>query len=159
MVWKWIRLSVLFSSLSLVLTAQDSDNQAEVEEDLGEVLIERFNASPLEEEIGYSQAVRVGQLVFVSGTTAPGKTLQEQLKTIYIRIQSSLAQFNCSMDDVVQERIQTTDMEVLRKAQKLRKRFYKPGAYPTTTWTEVERLYDETSLVMVDVVAVIRKFD
>lgn len=143
----------------MVVAAQDAADQPQAEEDPGEVMIERFNASPLEEEIGYSQAIRVGQLVFVSGTTAAGKTLQEQLKTIYIRIQSTLAQFDCSMDDVVQERIQTTDMNALKKAQNLRKRFYKPGAYPTSTWTEVERLYDEDNLVAVDVVAVIRKFE
>lgn len=115
--------------------------------------------NPLEEEIGYSQAIRVGQLVFVSGTTAPGKSLEVQLRTIYMRIQSTLAQFDSSMDDVVQEKIFTTDMEALKKAQRLRKRFYKPGAYPTVTWTEVERLYDESSLVEVEVVAVIRKYE
>ena len=80
------------------------------------MLIERFNASPLEDEIGYSQAVRVGQLVFVSGTTTAGKMLEEQLKTICICIQSPLDQFDRAMDDVVQERIHTTDMEALKKA-------------------------------------------
>ncbi len=159
MTWNLISLCALLVFLPVVLVAQDDADQSQAEEDLGEVLIERFNASPLEDEIGYSQAVRVGQLVFVSGTTAAGKTLQEQLKTIYIRIQSTLAQFDCSMDDVVQERIQTTDMEALKKARNLRKRFYKPGAYPTSTWTEVERLYDEAHFVAVDLVAVIRKFE
>ena len=50
-------------------------------------------------------------------------------------------------------------METLKEAQKLRKRFYKLGAYPTSTWTEVEQLYDEDNLVSVDVMAVIRKFE
>jgi enamine deaminase RidA (YjgF/YER057c/UK114 family) len=67
---------------------------------------------------GYSRAVRVGNLVFVSGTTASDATGQVQhlgdaaAQTLYIlgKIEAALAEAGASLADVVRTRIFVRDI-------------------------------------------------
>jgi enamine deaminase RidA (YjgF/YER057c/UK114 family) len=77
-------------------------------------------ASPLGATIGYSRAVRAGDLVFVSGTTAtspdggalhPGDA-GKQAEVILERIAAALGQLGASLEDVVETRIYVTDMSL-----------------------------------------------
>ncbi len=115
---------------------------------------EAFFMSELEEDQGLPQAVRVGGVVFVSATSAPGDSLEEQLKTIYIRIQSTLGRFGLSMVDVAQERIYTTDLARLEAAFGQRLLYYTPADAPATSWLEVARLPGEGRLLAIEVIAV-----
>jgi len=77
-------------------------------------------ASSLGPTIGYSRAVRAGDLVFVAGTTAtspdggalhPGDA-GKQTEVILERIGTALRELGASMEDVVETRIYVTDMSL-----------------------------------------------
>ncbi|WP_341946799.1 RidA family protein [Microbacterium sp. LWH11-1.2] len=70
------------------------------------------SGSPREPILGYSRAVRVGDLVFVAGTTSGGvgSTAAEQAREIFSRIETALATAGATLKDVVRTRIFLTDM-------------------------------------------------
>ncbi|MGI8728768.1 MAG: RidA family protein [Solirubrobacteraceae bacterium] len=80
--------------------------------------IERFaSGGPWEAAVGYSRAVRAGDLVLVAGTTAvdedgvvlgPGDAY-EQAVIILDRIEQALARAGARIDQVVQTRVYLTD--------------------------------------------------
>jgi enamine deaminase RidA (YjgF/YER057c/UK114 family) len=75
-------------------------------------------ASPLGATIGYSRAVRAGNLVFVAGTTAStpdGGTLHpgdagKQTEVILERIAAALRELGAGVEHVVETRIYITDI-------------------------------------------------
>lgn len=75
--------------------------------------------------IGYSRATRVGNMVFVSGTTAinaEGKLVglgdpETQTTQVLENIRSVLESLGSRMEDVVQTRIYVTDMECVGESR------------------------------------------
>lgn len=122
----------------------------------------RFNVwESAQRRFGYSQAVRVGDLVFVAGTASVGEDFQPihagdfpaQLRTVYERIGESLRQFGLDFRHVVREVIYVTDMTSLVAAMDQRKRFYGEGPYPAATGVEVRQLLFPELMIEVEVVA------
>lgn len=68
------------------------------------------SGSPFEDQVGYSRAVRVGPLVVVAGTTAPGDDAAAQAREALRRIESALLDCGASMTDVVRTRMFVTDI-------------------------------------------------
>lgn len=68
------------------------------------------SGSPFEQSIGYSRAVRKGDFVFVSGTTAPGTDAAEQAREVFRRIGAALEQAGASLSDVVRTRVYLADI-------------------------------------------------
>lgn len=70
------------------------------------------SGSPREPILGYSRAVRAGNLVFVAGTTSGGigDTAAEQTREIFTRIEKALTQAGATLQDIVRTRIFLTDM-------------------------------------------------
>jgi enamine deaminase RidA (YjgF/YER057c/UK114 family) len=69
-----------------------------------------YHAGPWEKEIGYSQAVRSGNMLYVSGTVGANSKgepadLDGQMKKAYAAIQKTLAHYNTDLSHVVMERI------------------------------------------------------
>lgn len=110
--------------------------------------------SELQKDDGYAQALRVGGVVFVSATTAPGGDFDTQLATIYRRLQSSLGQYGLTMANVAQERIYTTDMSALQKALPKRRVFYPEEIVPAVSWVEVKSLAEPGALLAIELMAV-----
>jgi 2-iminobutanoate/2-iminopropanoate deaminase len=103
--------------------------------------IAEFHLGPWEQEIGYSQAVKVGNHLYVSGTIGnPESGLEDQLKQAYQGIQKTMDAYRATFGNVVVERIYTTDIEELKKLQDTRKKIY-GDRLPAATWVEVRRLY------------------
>ncbi|KJL24276.1 Enamine/imine deaminase [Microbacterium azadirachtae] len=70
------------------------------------------SGSPREPILGYSRAVRVGNLVFVAGTTSGGigDTAAKQTREIFTRIENALTQAGATLQDIVRTRVFLTDM-------------------------------------------------
>jgi enamine deaminase RidA (YjgF/YER057c/UK114 family) len=116
---------------------------------------ETYHAGPWEQRIGYSQAVRSGRMLYISGTVGAngeGKPddLDGQMKNAYAAIQKTLAQYKTDLSHVVMERIYTTDMEALIRSQETRKQFY-GNWLPAATWVEVRRLYGSADKIEIEV--------
>jgi enamine deaminase RidA (YjgF/YER057c/UK114 family) len=117
--------------------------------------LETYHAGPWEQRIGYSQAVRSGRMLYISGTVgadSEGKPddLDGQMKNAYKGIQKTLAQYKTDFSHVVMEHIFTTDMEALIHSQETRKQYY--GEWlPAATWVEVRRLYSPADKIEIEV--------
>ena len=120
------------------------------------------SGSPWEAEVGYSRAVRVGNQVFVSGTTAsdeygnvvgPGDPYAQ---TCYIlkKIDLALRKAGASSLDVVRTRIFVADVSQWREIGRAHKEHFGEIS-PATTMVEVKALIDPAYLVEIEVDAVI----
>jgi enamine deaminase RidA (YjgF/YER057c/UK114 family) len=117
---------------------------------------------PWEAIVGYSRAVRVGQIIHVAGTTGvdangvvvgagdPGAQTTQALRII----EAALTELGASMRDVVRTRIYVTniaDWEVIGQAHGTFFRDIRPAA----TMVEVSRLIDPTLLVEIEADAIV----
>jgi enamine deaminase RidA (YjgF/YER057c/UK114 family) len=105
------------------------------------------------ESIGYASAIQVGNTIYVSGVVARGETMEQQVIGIYAGLTQALAPFGATLQDVVKETAYTTDMEALKAANPARKRAYGNHA-PAATWVQINRLFMQSALVEIEVVAV-----
>ena len=117
--------------------------------------LEIYHAGPWEQKIGYSQAVRSGHMLYISGTVgadAKGQPpdLDSQMKNAYAAIQKTLAHYHTDFSRVVMERIYTTDIDALIRSQETRKQFY-GGSAPAATWVEVKRLYGAAEKIEIEI--------
>lgn len=115
-----------------------------------------------EDKVGYSRAIRAGNLVFVSGTTATdeaGRVVgagDPEAQTIYIieKIGRALAALGASLDDVVRTRMYVAragDWEAVGRAHA---RFF-GATRPASTLVEIGALVGPDYLVEIDADAVI----
>ena len=131
---------VLATSFGLAQTAPASPPAK-----ASDTAFDSYHAGPWEQEIGYSQAIRNGNMLYVSGTVGADEKgqpadLDGQMKKAYEGIQKTLAHYHTDLSRVVMEHIYTTDIEALIRSQPTRKQIY--GAHaPAATWVEVKRLY------------------
>lgn len=144
-----IAVCVLVASVPIVALAQRPASSPT------KPAFDTYHAGPWEQEIGYSQAVRTGNTLFVSGTVGADEKgqpadLEGQMKKAYEGIQKTLAHYHTDLSHVVMERIYTTDIEALIRSQATRKQIY--GAHaPAATWVEVKRLYGAADKVEIEV--------
>jgi|SRR5579863_6994359 len=107
-----------------------------------------------EKQVAYSRAVRIGNFIFVSGTTCDGPDAYVQAKGAFARIEQALEEAGASLDDVVRTRMFVTDIgdwELVGKAH------YEAfsDVRPAATMVEVARLIDPALLVEIEVDAYI----
>ena len=103
--------------------------------------------------IGYADAIQVGNTVYESGVVGRGETLEQQLTSIYAGLTRVLATFGATLKDVVKETAFTKDMEALKAANPVRLRAY-AGHAPAATWVQIDRLFMESALLEIEVIAV-----
>jgi enamine deaminase RidA (YjgF/YER057c/UK114 family) len=121
-----------------------------------------FSGASFEKTAAYSRATRVGDLVFVAGTTAVDEagrvigvgSLFDQTDYVLDKIARALAECGASLRDVVRTRSFVTDMSQFGDFAKAhRKRF--EGIDPVATCVQVGSLVDPDMLVEVEVDAVV----
>ena len=117
---------------------------------------ENFHLHPdFEPKIGYSGGVRVGNTLYISGTTGSGSTMAEQIKSTYEKIELVLKHYKTDFSHVVKETVFVTDMEALIKSSEVRRAFFgtKPNTnYPASSWIGVERLYHPSLMIEIELI-------
>ena len=89
------------------------------------------------ERIGYSEAVAVGDTLYLSGIVGEGDDMEACLKMAFDHIDQLLARFNLGRDCVLKEKIYTNSKDALRAATQVRRDFY-GDALPAAVWIEAE---------------------
>ncbi|MBK7318119.1 RidA family protein [Candidatus Villigracilis affinis] len=115
-----------------------------------------------EDIVGYSRAVRVGNMIEVAGTTAVDERGEivgvnnpyEQTKYILAKIESALIEAGASMKDVVRTRMFVTDISKWEEIGKAHGEFFKE-IKPAASMIEVKGLINPELLVEIEVTAVL----
>jgi enamine deaminase RidA (YjgF/YER057c/UK114 family) len=119
------------------------------------------SGSPYEPIVGYSRAVRVGNLVAVAGTTAgsSGKPVAigdpaAQTRAIIETIEKALAAAGASLKDVIRTRVYLVDITHWEAVGRVHGEFFSE-IRPANTTLQVSRFVDPDWLVEIEVDAVI----
>jgi enamine deaminase RidA (YjgF/YER057c/UK114 family) len=115
-----------------------------------------------EEIVGYSRAVKIGNVIEVTGTVAAdensslvgGDSAYEQTKYIIRKIDAVLQRAGASLSDVVRTRIFVTDISRWEEYGKAHGEFFQE-IRPCTTMVEISRLISPEYLVEIEATAII----
>lgn len=115
------------------------------------------SGTPWEPIVAYSRAVRFGDMVAVSGTTATDEhgtivgagQMYVQARQALINIRSALERMGLTIETVVRTRMFVTDIERFAEAARAHREFFADFP-PATTMVEVRRLVDPRMLIEIE---------
>ena len=120
------------------------------------------SGSPWEDIVGYSRAVRVGNIIEVAGTTAMdgdklvGKgDVYLQTRFIFEKIARALEEAGGSLQDVIRTRMYITDISKWEEAGRAHEEFFSE-IKPVATMVEVSQLIDKELLIEIEVSAIVQ---
>jgi enamine deaminase RidA (YjgF/YER057c/UK114 family) len=104
---------------------------------------------PWEKEYGYSQAVKLGDTIYVSGQVSHDDRgnivglgdMEAQMRQAYANIQKVLAQYGATMENIVDEILFVTDMNTaFAAAVKCRQDIFSGTPVVASTIVQIQRL-------------------
>jgi enamine deaminase RidA (YjgF/YER057c/UK114 family) len=116
--------------------------------------------SPWEPIVGYSRAVRQGDLIFVTGTLGLepdgrfGSTLKDQTRRALEIIVAAIEALGGKASDVVRTRMYVTDISRWREAGEVHSEYFE-SIRPATTMVQVAKLIDDKAMVEIEADAVV----
>ena len=120
------------------------------------------SGAPWEEVVGYSRVVRVGNMVYVAGTTATdengrllhiGDSYGQTMQSLH-NIEQALIKAGASMKNVVRTRLFVVNIEQWEQIGQAHGEFFR-DIRPVTTMVQVSRLLLPEMLVEIEAEAVI----
>ncbi len=120
------------------------------------------SGAPLEEKAGYSRAIRLGNFVFVGGTTAvqaDGSVFAEgdayaQTKYILEKMESYYLEAGARREDVYRVKMYVTDISKAKEVITAYSEFYKP-IKPLATMVETPKLNRPSQVIEIEIEALI----
>lgn len=120
------------------------------------------SGSKWEDIVGYSRAVKVGNIVEVTGTVASGEDgnvvgendAYAQTKYVYQKIEKVLERAGAAMKDVVRVRMFVTDIARWQEYGRAHSEFFKE-IKPCNTMVEVSKLIEPEYLIEIEATAMI----
>jgi len=115
-----------------------------------------------EDIVGYSRAVKIGNVIAVSGTTAVDENSNivgkdnayEQTVFIFKKIETALQKLGASMENVIRTRMFVTNIDNWEEIGKAHGEFFRE-IKPAATMVEISKLIDNELLVEIEVDAII----
>jgi enamine deaminase RidA (YjgF/YER057c/UK114 family) len=122
------------------------------------------SGSKWEDIVGYSRAVKIGNVVEVTGTVASGddgnvvgkNDAYAQTKFIYQKIESVLQRAGAEMKDVIRIRMFVTDISRWQEYGKAHSEFFK-DIKPCNTMVEVSALIEPDYLIEIEATAILEE--
>ena len=121
------------------------------------------SGSPWEDIVGYSRAVRIGNIIEVAGTTAVdgdvligGDSMYEQTKFTLQKIEKALIAAGATMSDVVRTRVYVTDISQWEEVGRAHGEVFKT-IKPASAMVEVSALINKQMLVEIEATAIVPK--
>lgn len=109
------------------------------------------NPNKQDTSAGYAQALKVGDVLYISGTVTT-ELNEKGVKQVYAGLERSLKQYGLTFQHVVKENLYTTDIEAMKQLNYVRKQFYK-GDFPAATWVQIVRLFMPDAKLEIELIA------
>jgi reactive intermediate/imine deaminase len=108
-----------------------------------------------------SQAIKFGNLLFVSGQAGAGDDgkivgggFRSQGEQAFANLRRALEAGGSRLGDVIKVTIFVTDMDNFKEVVELRRRFF-TAPYPADTIAEIKALYDPAAMIEIEAIAAV----
>jgi 2-iminobutanoate/2-iminopropanoate deaminase len=140
----WFLIGVLIALLPWLALAQNNPVEKV-----------KFNRNKeAEDAIGYAQAIKVGNTLYISGQVGTNQDMAESIRTAYDKLEKILTHYGLGFQHVVKENLFTTNIDAVKENAIVRRAYYK-NDFPAATWVQIDRLYSPNANLEVELIAVL----